>query len=182
MKEIQMLKDGNRKYLQAKREIGDISQAIRHDTCRNGQHPYALIVTCSDARVVPEAIFQAGIGDLFIIRVAGNVIDNHQLGSIEYAALHLGVNLIVVMGHTNCGAVTAAVEGIRERHVSNITDRIQEAVRGECDVCEACMLNIHHSLKRIEDDLPDRHDVRYVGAVYDIGSGKVEFFDDLMEE
>ena len=70
MKEIQMLKDGNKKYLQAKREIGDISEAVREDTCRNGQHPYALIVTCSDARVIPEAIFHAGIGDLFIIRVA----------------------------------------------------------------------------------------------------------------
>ena len=114
MKEIQMLKDGNRKYLQAKREIGDISEAVREDTCRNGQHPYALIVTCSDARVIPEAIFQAGIGDLFIIRVAGNVIDNHQLGSIEYAALHLGVNLIVVMGHAHCGAVDAAINDAPE--------------------------------------------------------------------
>ena len=132
--------------------------------------------------MVPEYIFSAGIGDIFVIRTAGNTVSDCSLGSIEYAIAHLGVRLVVVMGHTNCGAVTAAVEGLRERHVSNITDRIQEAVKGECDVCEACMLNIHYALKRIEDDLPDRHDVRYVGAVYDIGSGKVEFFDDLMEE
>ncbi len=174
------LSEGNERFLKGQ-HTGDASEARRMELV-GGQHPYAIIVTCSDSRVVPEYIFSAGIGDLFVIRTAGNTVSDCSLGSIEYAIAHLGVRLVVVMGHTNCGAVTAAVEGLRERHVSNITDRIQEAVKGECDVCEACMLNIHHSLKRIEDDLPDRHDVRYVGAVYDIGSGKVEFFDDLMEE
>ncbi len=102
---VERLKEGNRRYLQVKNEIGDISPAVRRDTCVNGQNPFALIITCSDSRVIPEAIFQVGIGDLFVIRIAGNVIDNHQLGSIEYAADHLGVKLIVVLGHTHCGAV-----------------------------------------------------------------------------
>ena len=70
----------------------------REYTCKNGQHPYAVIVTCSDSRVIPESIFSAGIGDLFVIRVAGNVIDDHQLGSIEYATEHLGIRLVVVLG------------------------------------------------------------------------------------
>ena len=69
-----------------------------------GQKPYAIVISCSDSRVIPEAIFSAGIGDLFVIRVVGNVLDNHQLGSIEYAAEHLGVKLIVMLGHTGCGA------------------------------------------------------------------------------
>lgn len=175
------LTEGNARFLKGDFH-GDASASRRKDTAENGQHPYAIIVTCADSRVVPEFIFSAGIGELFVIRTAGNTVSDCSLGSIEYAIAHLGVRLVVVMGHSCCGAVTAAVEGNRERHISNITDTIQEAVNGETDICEACMLNIHHSLRRIEDDLPDRHDVRYVGAVYDIESGEVEFFDDLMEE
>ena len=183
MKEIQMLKDGNRKYLQAKREIGDISQAIREDTCRNGQHPYALIVTCSDARVVPEAIFQAGIGDLFIIRVAGNVIDNHQLGSIEYAALHLGVNLIVVMGHTHCGAVDAAINHAPEGYIRFITEEIRAAIGDETDPYKASCLNVRRSIELIESSIviqldEEEEGLRVIGAMYDIETGEVTFMDE----
>ena len=108
---IQKLKEGNARYLDASSNPGDISKLIRKKTCEEGQSPYAIVVTCSDSRVIPESIFSAGIGELFVIRVAGNVIDNHQLGSIEYAADHLGTNLVVVLGHTHCGAVGAAIGG-----------------------------------------------------------------------
>ena len=172
MKEIQMLKDGNRKYLQAKREIGDISQAIREDTCRNGQHPYALIVTCS-----------AGIGDLFIIRVAGNVIDNHQLGSIEYAALHLGVNLIVVMGHTHCGAVDAAINHAPEGYIRFITEEIRAAIGDETDPYKASCLNVRRSIELIESSIviqldEEEEGLRVIGAMYDIETGEVTFMDE----
>ena len=90
---LQKLKDGNSEYLSAKTSSGDISLEKRVNTCDKGQQPYAVIVTCSDSRVIPESIFSAGIGDLFVIRVAGNVIDDHQLGSIEYATEHLGMML-----------------------------------------------------------------------------------------
>ena len=82
---LQRLKDGNKIYLNAKIGSGDVSPERRQDTSENGQKPYAVIVGCSDSRVIPEYIFSAGLGELFVVRVAGNVIDNHQLGSIEYA-------------------------------------------------------------------------------------------------
>lgn len=103
-KALEKLKAGNASYIDAKVNSEDISQAKRTDTLVNGQKPYAIIITCSDSRVIPENIFMTGIGELFVIRIAGNVIDEHQLGSIEYAASHLGAPLIVVMGHTHCGA------------------------------------------------------------------------------
>ena len=92
-------------------------QALRKFTYEHGQHPHAIIVTCSDSRVIPETIFSAGLGELFVIRVAGNVIDDHQLGSIEYAAGHLGSPVVVVLGHTHCGAVDAAINSDPEGYI-----------------------------------------------------------------
>ena len=100
---LEKLKNGNARYLNLEKNEGNISAEIRKKTCMEGQRPYAVIITCSDSRVIPESIFNAGLGELFVIRVAGNVIDNHQLGSIEYAAGHLGCPLILVMGHNHCG-------------------------------------------------------------------------------
>ena len=100
---IYKLAAGNLKYLNAENGSGDISRRIRMSTWAKGQSPYAIIVTCSDSRVIPENIFSAGIGELFVIRLAGNIIDDHQLGSIEYAAGHLGCRLVVVLGHTHRG-------------------------------------------------------------------------------
>ena len=105
------LKEGNRKFVESSHTSMDTSRILRRHFKENGQHPYAIIISCSDSRVVPEVIFSAGIGDLFVIRVAGNVIDAHQLGSIEYAAEHLGTGLVVVLGHTDCGAVGAVLSG-----------------------------------------------------------------------
>ncbi|MBQ5564430.1 MAG: carbonic anhydrase, partial [Clostridia bacterium] len=114
------LKQGNEIYLKGENN-GDISLLKRQDTFQNGQHPYAIIISCSDSRVIPESIFNAGIGDLFVIRVAGNVMDDHQLGSVEYAAHHLGVKLIVVLGHNHCGAVDAAVNHNPDGYIKFIT-------------------------------------------------------------
>ena len=83
------LKAGNSQYVQSNSYTGDVSSAIRSNTAKNGQFPYAIVIACSDSRVIPEIIFSAGMGELFTIRVAGNVIDRHQLGSIEYAVSHL---------------------------------------------------------------------------------------------
>ena len=106
---IEKLKSGNMRYLLMNSNSGNVSAALRKFTYEHGQHPHAIIVTCSDSRVIPETIFSAGLGELFVIRVAGNVIDDHQLGSIEYAAGHLGSPVVVVLGHTHCGAVDAAI-------------------------------------------------------------------------
>ncbi len=171
---LSKLKQGNEKYLNAATGTGDISKEIRKDTCENGQYPYAVVVTCSDSRVIPESIFSAGIGELFVIRVAGNVINDFQLGSVEYAAEHLGSNLIVVLGHTHCGAVGAAIAGGAEGYIKSITNEIRLAVGNEKDDYKACCLNVEHSIKKINDNL-NLPNAKVIGAVYDIESGEVEF-------
>lgn len=173
------LKEGNRRYLTAASSSGDISPQIRQKTCDEGQAPYAIIVACSDSRVLPESIFMAGIGEVFTIRVAGNVIDAHQLGSIEYAADHLGCNLVVVMGHTHCGAVGAAMNGEPSGFVKYITDEIRRAIGGEKDDLTACRLNVERSVSLIRDGLKltEADKLKVCGAVYHIDSGRVEFLD-----
>lgn len=177
---LEKLKAGNERYLAAETCPGDISSRLRLYTAAHGQAPYAILVTCSDSRVIPESIFSAGLGELFVIRVAGNVIDDHQLGSIEYAASHLGTPLIVVMGHTFCGAVDAAINSDPEGYIKFITDEIKAAIGGETDDYRACCLNVKHSMELIEHSLQihsieQEQGLRVVGAVYDIHSGKVDF-------
>ena len=172
------LKQGNEIYLKGENN-GDISLLKRQDTFQNGQHPYAIIISCSDSRVIPESIFNAGIGDLFVIRVAGNVMDDHQLGSVEYAAHHLGVRLIVVLGHNHCGAVDAAVNHNPDGYIKFITDEIKKAVGDEKDEYKACCLNVKHSMEIIENSFEihqeEEHGLKVVGAVYHIENGKVDF-------
>ena len=170
---------GNQIYIDSRTNPGDISPAIRKKTREEGQHPYAIILACSDSREIPEAIFSAGIGDLFVIRVAGNVVDSHQLGSIEYAADHLDCKLIVVLGHDHCGAVEAAINHDPDGHIKYITDDIKEAIGDTTDEYEASRLNVLHSVKAIEENT----DIRFLeekglevaGAIYHIEDGHVEF-------
>ena len=177
---LHRLREGNARYLTVGKSEGDISPELRKMTCDRGQRPYAIIITCSDSRVLPESIFSAGIGDLFVIRVAGNVIDDHQLGSIEYAAEHLGSRLILVMGHDHCGAVDAAINHDPEGYVKFITDEIRTAIGAETDEYTACCLNVKHSIKRIEESLEikqeEEHGLRVCGALYRLEDGRVEFF------
>lgn len=180
---LERLKAGNERYLSSQAGTGDVSPQIRKQTYENGQKPYAVIVTCSDSRVIPESIFSAGIGDLFVIRVAGNVIDDHQLGSIEYAAGHLSAKLIVVMGHTHCGAIDAAIEGDADGYIKFITDEIKLAIGDETDDYRACRLNVDRSISEIRKspyiiELQQKKEVVTVGAVYHIEDGRVEFMDD----
>ena len=179
-KAVEKLKEGNEKYLETLTGMGDVSKESRMRTYLHGQHPYAIVVTCSDSRVIPESIFSAGIGDLFVIRLAGNVIDDHQLGSIEYAAGHLGCRLIVVLGHTHCGAVDAAMNSDPEGYIKFITDEIKRAIGDEKDERNACEKNVWQSIQMIEHSLEIHHiedeiGLRVVGAMYDIETWKVEF-------
>ena len=169
------LEEGNRKYIEV------VDSARLKDTAENGQHPYAIVVCCADSRVVPEQIFGAGIGDLFVIRVAGNVLDRHQLGSIEYAAGHLDCDHIVVLGHTGCGAVTAALSGGGDGFIQDITDDILEAVGDERDPYKASCLNVQHAvgiLKKEFDEHPEIGGALIEGAIYDIASGEVRWMDE----
>ena len=178
---ITRLREGNRRYL-AGLPDGDVSAAARLETAEHGQHPGAIVIACSDSRVIPEAIFSAGIGELFVIRVAGNVLDKHQLGSIEYAAAHLHCPLILVLGHTGCGAVAAALSGGGEGYIQYITDEILRAVGEERDPDRACCLNVAHALDSIREAFAEHPEIPSAdlvmrGAVYDIRSGEVRWLD-----
>ena len=172
--------EGNQKYLNAKAGEGDVSAQLRRKTAEEGQQPYAIIISCSDSRVIPEAIFSAGIGELFVIRVVGNVLDNHQLGSIEYAAGHLGTELIVMLGHTGCGAIKAAIDGHSGGFIDYILKEIALAIGDEKDEFKATCLNVQHGVERIRHELEihpieDEKGLEVLGAIYHIEDGTVEF-------
>lgn len=179
---IETLKKGNETYLESMNCIGDTSKEKRVSTYIKGQHPIAVVICCSDSRVIPESIFSSGIGDLFVIRIAGNVMDDHQLGSVEYACSHLGVHLIVVLGHTHCGAVDATLHHDPDGYIKFITDEIKKAIQDETDPYQAAILNVEHSVQIIEESFEihemEEHDgLKVVGAMYDIETGKVEFLE-----
>lgn len=177
---IEKLKKGNATYIAAATNPGDVSAAVRKDTTVNGQHPYAIVVCCSDSRVVPEAIFSAGIGELFVIRAAGNVVNNTQLGSIQYAAGHLGCKVIIVLGHTHCGAVGASLQGGGHGFVKFLTDEIIANIAGETDEYKASCINAQKGVEKIKAALADDHEsltpaTDVLPAIYDIESGEVKF-------
>ena len=169
------LREGNQRYLAA-------SDAERRlDTAENGQHPYAIVICCSDSRVIPEQIFHAELGELFVIRVAGNVLDDHQLGSVEYAAAHLHCGYILLLGHTGCGAVQAALEGDGEGFIRSITDEIRKAAGDERDPDRACRRNVRWGVRRLRREFaahPEAGNARIEGAVYDIRTGRVQWLED----
>ena len=183
-KVIDRMKSGNNDFITSKQNIGDVSPEVRRLTANAGQHPYAIVITCSDSRVIPDAIFSAGIGELFVIRVAGNVLDNHQLGSIEYAFSHLDANVIVMLGHTKCGAIAAAQNshGGNDKFIKFIIDDISEAIGDEKDDYKATVLNVKHGVNVIRHAFHDHPDIEdgeldVVGAVYDIETGEVRWVD-----
>ena len=178
---LEYLSEQNGIYVSEGKNSGNISAEKRTETFENGQNPYAVVITCSDSRVPAEHIFNAGIGELFVIRTAGNVIGDFELGSVEYGAEHLGAKLVVVLGHTNCGAVDAAINGGAHGNIEKITDEISAVLPENCDPREAEILNVKNSIERINaseimHELEEEGTV-VVGAIYDIETGKVEFLD-----
>lgn len=151
----------------------------------SGQHPHAEILSCSDSRVPPEIVFDQGLGDLFIVRVAGNVATDSEIGSLEYGAEHLHVPLIVVLGHESCGAVTAAVQGgPPEGHIATLLNLIKPAVDKTRDmsgdhVANAVRMNVELVVKQLRSSTPILSELvahgklKIVGAVYSIQTGSV---------
>lgn len=172
----QYLKDGNQRYLDNNTVIGDTSAEDR-EALKNGQHPFAVIVTCSDSRVAPEIYFDQNLGNIFVIRNAGNIVDMTVLGSIEYAVEHLEVPLIVVVGHSCCGAVTAALGGGGHEHPHNlqsVLDKISHSIEGSVDIDEAIYANINSGIEEIEENpIVKENGAKVLGAYYDIVSGKI---------
>lgn len=172
--------EGNQAFIDGDQNLGDTTHDRREITAKDGQTPYAVIITCGDSRVPPEHIFSAGIGDLFVIRNAGHVVGPVELGSIEYAMEHLLCKLVVVMGHKGCGAVAASIAGGATGNVKEITNAICEGIGDERDPSKAELLNIAHNVKKIEDSSLIHHFIKdhgleVQGAIYDIANGKVTF-------
>ncbi len=181
---LQLLLDGNLRYATG-RSAAPRRNPIRRQHIAEEQHPLAVVVACSDSRVPPEIILDQGLGDLFIVRLAGNVVGNTGLGSIEYAATHLGARCILVMGHYNCGAIQAAIAGgPTESHVSSIMEALAPAVeeaRGqEGDLVEnAVRANVRRVCAQLRESEPvlrplvEEGRVQVYGVVYDLRSGRL---------
>ena len=178
--ELKKLMDGNKRYLEAKQNSGDISLSIRKETTDNGQHPFAIVITCADSRVVPEHMFMCGLGEIFVIRVAGNVLTDTQIASVLYGMEHLKAKLIVVLGHTHCGAIGATIEGGVSGVIKSLTDEIKSAIGKEKDDYKACALNVKKGLAKLINH-PEINKVAnhmgssIIGAIYNIDTGIVDF-------
>ncbi len=176
------LKEGNARFAESKVSDAKPIAAKREETAK-AQHPFATIVACADSRTAPEIIFDGNIGDLFVVRTAGNLVDDHALGSIEYSVAHLGSRLIVVLGHQRCGAVIAALASdTAPGHVQSLVRDIQPSVRAEKgkpgDVLNNTIAENAREVAakiRKEADLGAAKDVRVIPAVYNLDTGKVEW-------
>ena len=158
---LQRLRDGNRRFVAGERgDANSISEARRAELV-GGQNPFAAIVACSDSRVPVELLFDQGLGDLFVIRVAGNIVAPSQIGSVEFAAAKLGTRLVVVLGHSNCGAIDAALQAITNAdeaaspNLQSIVDSIRPALeplvadKGKVDLREAVAANVRQSVAHL---------------------------------
>jgi carbonic anhydrase len=186
---LRELKAGNDHHV-AKRYQHPHQNAARQREIAATQHPHATILSCADSRVVPEIIFDQGLGDLFDVRVAGNVASDIELASIEYAAEHLHAPLVVIMGHQKCGAVTAAAEtGEAEGHLPSLLALIRPAIEqakaqpGDL-IDNAVRLNVENVVRQVRGsapvltDLVNRGALMVVGAVYSLDTGKVAWLPD----
>lgn len=196
---LQRLREGNRRFVSDVGRGDATTDARRRRELASGQEPFAIVLGCSDSRVPAEIVFDQGLGDLFVIRVAGNVVAPSQVGSVEFAAETFGTRLVVVLGHSGCGAVAATLEDLarpienRSRNIRSIVDRIRPAVepllvagladRPEVLAHEAVCANIRASADHLRhgsqllEQLIDEQGLRVVGAEYSLDSGEVDFFD-----
>lgn len=178
---LERLIRGNEIYQNSTVNSAGLTPELRAETTKKGQFPFAVVICCSDSRVPPEHIFHVGIGDLFVIRNAGNLISTFALGSVEYAAGHLGTPLILLMGHTHCGAVGAALTPAQEKGgLAEILKEIRVSIGGELDPRQAERKNALHGLtdlgrSPILRNLHQQGKVEFAAAVYDIQTGQVNF-------
>lgn len=179
-KALELLRQGNLEYLGAREDDRNISRERIRELFEGGQQPYAVVIACSDSRVVPEHIFMTGLGELFVIRVAGNVIGTSELASAVYACDHLHSKLLLVLGHTHCGAIEAAMAGEAHGPVAAITSRIAEAIASERDPYVASVLNVRAAIEQLSAceeiaHLINHESLEIHGAIYHTHSGVVDF-------
>ena len=193
------LRDGNRRFVSDTRSHGTLTSQERRSELADGQEPFAIILGCSDSRVPAELVFDQGLGDLFVIRVAGNIVAPSQVGSVEFAAARYSTRLVVVLGHSQCGAILATLEelqqptGLQSRNLRSIVDRVRPSVEPllstgmrhdqEALVREAIRANIRASVDHLRhgsevlEQLIAEEGLLIVGAEYSLETGVVNFLD-----
>jgi carbonic anhydrase len=199
---LERLTQGNERFATNVRSLDALLSHARRPDMPEGQNPFAIILGCSDSRVPAEVVFDQGLGDLFVIRVAGNIVAPSQVGSVEFAAARFGTRLVVVMGHTRCGAIQATVDSVRDpaldaasRNIASIVDRVRPAVlsvatpelraQPEEWIRRATRANVRVSVNHLRhgssllEELIQRDGLRVVGAEYSLDSGRVDFFDTI---
>jgi carbonic anhydrase len=190
---LNFLKEGNARFVTSKFEHPNLTPEHRVETTINGQKPFVSILACSDSRVPVELIFDRGIGDIFTVRVAGNIANDTNIGSLEYGVEHLHTPLLVIMGHTKCGAVAAAVDGAKvEGKLKTIIKKIEPAVKkakkahfdSKEDLLQhAINENIRLTYKNIMNNSQairfeaQKGNLMIIGALYDLETGKIEWFE-----
>lgn len=185
---LDRLVQGNQRYVNSTTVCHE-DWSVKRSALLENQKPFAIIISCSDSRVPPEIVFDQSLGDLFVVRVAGNIIDDLALGSIEYGVKVLGANLILVLGHSSCGAVQAALKGMEfDNHIQEVVNAIKPAIaatKGETGnllekATKANVRNVEETLKNSKPllaDLINKGTLRVVGGYYNLDTGKVEFLD-----
>jgi carbonic anhydrase len=196
---LERLREGNRRFVSDVRSHDNLTSEARRSSLTSGQEPFAIILGCSDSRVPAEIVFDQGLGDLFVIRVAGNIVAPSQIGSVEFAAERAGARLVVVLGHSQCGAILATLEELQQptenhsRNLRSIVDRISPSVqallstdlRHDPDelVRQAVRANVRASANQLRhgsdivEELIQKDGLCVVGAEYSLETGIVEFFD-----
>src|SRR5437660_1634001 len=187
---ISKLKEGNGRYTSGNVQHPGQTAERRTELAKT-QHPFAAVVSCSDSRVPPEIVFDQGLGDLFIVRVAGNVINDEGLGSIEYSVDHLGTRLILVLGHQSCGAVKAARETIAAKgqapgHIESLVTAIKPAVEATAkdDLETTVKANVKNVVQALRASAPilkakvNSGDIKVIGGYYSLDTGAVTLFDE----
>jgi len=183
---INKLKEGNARFVADELQHANIDQ-LRRDGLTSGQSPDVIVLSCADSRVVPELAFDAGLGELFVVRVAGNIANSSSLASIEYAVAHVGSKVIIVLGHESCGAVTAALaggdNGYNLNHLlAHIVPAIQESGEG-ANLNDVVRINARKNAEELVNrsaivrDAVNEGRVRIVPAYYNLTNGKIDFLD-----
>ena len=195
------LREGNRRFVLDQTTTPQFSNATRRAQLLDGQEPFAIILGCSDSRVPAELVFDQGFGDLFVIRVAGNIVAPSQVGSVEFAASRFGTRLVVVMGHTQCGAIIATLDDLRgharpeSRSLRSIIDRVRPSLEPlmasgvssneDAFLHQAIRTNVRASADHLRhgsellEELVNKDGLLVVAAEYSLETGEVDFFDGL---
>jgi len=197
-KALQTLIEGNQRYIAGTSDDAELTITTRRQSINAGQSPFAVILGCSDSRVPVELVFNQGLGDLFVIRVAGNIAAPSQIGSVEYACQHLGTRLVVVLGHSHCGAINATVDSLLGEldelspNIASIVDHVSPAVhpvvmhkqytdKDEL-INQAMRANVEQSVSGLQmrspilRDMVNKNKIKIIGAEYSIETGVVDFY------